>query len=160
MFAVLLPLICTVLALVLVGGYFFSGKLKHSTEMELKAGTIATLKEPVPSSAQSQASTPAAVPAQEWNHLINSVTHCHGEYAYAGTDGTDYVSICVTPEGLLYQGYVGNGILRRPAIEVSPGVFEVNAGAHTIRVNDAMVEVLDELGDLKLELQMSEWLSR
>lgn len=157
-FVTLVPLLCILLVLLLVAGYFYSGKLQQSDETELKAGSIAAIEQPVsaPLPGVEQAENP--MPAEEpWQHLINSVTRCYGEYAYAGTNGSDYVSICVTPEGLLYQAYVANGILRRPAREVTPGNFEVDAGAHTIVVEADSVDVLDQSGGLALEVTLPEW---
>ncbi|AZA10062.1 hypothetical protein CPPEL_09795 [Corynebacterium pseudopelargi] len=161
-FVALLPLLLTVLGICVASAYFFAEKLDTNAAENVRTGSVGTdgIEEKAQSTSVANLQDHSHEGGAAWGHLVNSVTRCQGEYAYAGTNGHDFVSICATPEGLLYQAYVANGILRKPAHEIGPGSYQVDAGAHRIHIEGPRVRVVEPDGEIALVVDLPDWHER
>ncbi len=150
------------LGICLASAYFFSEKLDTEAVQNVRTGSVGPngIEEIAQSMTVENLDAHTHQGEDAWGHLVNSVTRCQGEYAYAGTNGHDFVSICATPEGLLYQAYVANGILRKPAHEISPGAYQADAGAHRIFIEGPRVRVVEPDGEIALVVDLPDWHER
>lgn len=90
--------------------------------------------------------------------LTTLATRCT-DYAYAGTNGSDFVSVCNDGGGYTYKAYVNDGYLERPATASGSGRFVVDASPHTIIVSGSAVFVQDSSGTTVLTVPMTNWRS-
>ena len=93
--------------------------------------------------------------SSSYDALTIPATRC-SNYAYAGTNGSDFVSVC-NDGGYTYKAYVNDGYLERPASAGGSGLFVVDASPHTITVSGAAVFVQDSSGNTVLTVPMTNW---
>lgn len=87
--------------------------------------------------------------AKDYEFITTELTRCDGlEYAYVGTDGEDYVTICKTKAaGYVYRGVIGGGFMEMPAVEVDSNSakkqyqYSVDCGARSIRISNNLVTI-------------------